>query len=145
MKNYGKIFKILMVLLIVVSVAILVWGSVTGFESNGAQAVDVMFYWAYFMVGLAAASWVLLGLVISAKNDPKSLIKLCLAAVAVCVVVGGAYLLAPGTPALGLLEEHPAMEYKLTDTVLNLTYLLACAAIAAIVVGEIVAAVRNRK
>ena len=145
MKNYGKIFKLLMWVLVLVSVAILAWGSTVGFEANDGQGVDVLFYWAYAMVGLALFSVIVIGLVISAKNDPKSLLKLLIVALAVCAVVAGAYFLAPGTPALGLLEEHPAMEYKLTDTVLNLTYLLAGGAILSIVLGEIVIAVRNRK
>ena len=40
----NKFFKILMLVLILVSVGLLVWGSVVGFTTNDGQAVDVLFY-----------------------------------------------------------------------------------------------------
>lgn len=144
----NKFFKILMLVLILVSVGLLVWGSVVGFTTNDGQAVDVLFYWAYVMVGLAVASWVLVGLVLMAKNNPKSLIKVGVVLVVAAALAFVAYLLAPGNPAVGRENVSPAdtlATLKLTDTVLNLTYFASAAAVVAIIIGEIRLAIINRK
>lgn len=144
----NKFFKTLMLVLILVSVGLLVWGSVVGFTTNDGQAVDVLFYWAYVMVGLAVASWVLVGLVLMAKNNPKSLIKVGIVLVAAAALAFVAYLLAPGNPAVGRENISPAdtlATLKLTDTVLNLTYFASAAAVVAIIIGEIRLAIINRK
>lgn len=144
----NKFFKILMLVLILVSVGLLVWGSVVGFTTNDGQAVDVLFYWAYVMVGLAVASWVLVGLVLMAKNNPKSLVKVGIVLVVAAALAFVAYLLAPGNPAVGRENVSPAdtlATLKLTDTVLNLTYFASAAAVVAIIIGEIRLAIINRK
>ncbi len=144
----NKFFKILMLVLILVSVGLLVWGSVVGFTTNDGKAVDVLFYWAYVMVGLAVASWVLVGLVLMAKNNPKSLIKVGIVLVVAAALAFVAYLLAPGNPAVGRENISPAdtlATLKLTDTVLNLTYFAGAAAVVAIIIGEIRLAIINRK
>ena len=144
----NKFFKILMLVLILVSVGLLVWGSVVGFTTNDGQAVDVLFYWAYVMVGLAVASWVLVGLVLMAKNNPKSIIKVGIVLVVAAALAFVAYLLAPGNPAVGRENISPAdtlATLKLTDTVLNLTYFAGAAAVVAIIIGEIRLAIINRK
>lgn len=144
----NKFLKILMLVLILVSVGLLVWGSVVGFTTNDGQAVDVLFYWAYVMVGLAVASWVLVGLVLMAKNNPKSLVKVGIVLVAAAALAFVAYLLAPGNPAVGRENVSPAdtlATLKLTDTVLNLTYFASAAAVVAIIIGEIRLAIINRK
>ena len=144
----NKFFKILMLVLILVSVGLLVWVSVVGFTTNDGQAVDVLFYWAYVMVGLAVASWVLVGLVLMAKNNPKSLIKVGIVLVVAAALAFVAYLLAPGNPAVGRENISPAdtlATLKLTDTVLNLTYFAGAAAVVAIIIGEIRLAIINRK
>ena len=144
----NKFFKILMLVLILVSVGLLVWGSVVGFTAKDGQAVDVLFYWAYVMVGLAVASWVLVGLVLMAKNNPKSLIKVGIVLVVAAALAFVAYLLAPGNPAVGRENISPAdtlATLKLTDTVLNLTYFAGAAAVVAIIIGEIRLAIINRK
>jgi len=97
MKNYGKLFKWLLVVLLVISVAVLVWGFLVGFESNGGQAVDVLFYWAYAMVALALIAVVLVGLIIGFKNNPKSVLKLLIGLVAVAYLLRGVYDLARQT------------------------------------------------
>ena len=98
MKNLEKFFKWLMVVLIVISVGILVWGFVAGYPSTPSQpaaTVEALLYWAYAMIGLALVSVVVFGLVIAAVNDPKSLLKLVVGIVVVAAVCGVAYLLAP--------------------------------------------------
>ena len=100
------------------------------------------------MVGLAVASWVLVGLILMAKNNPKSLIKVGIVLVVAAALAFVAYLLAPGNPAVGRENISPAdtlATLKLTDTVLNLTYFAGAAAVVAIIIGEIRLAIINRK
>ena len=139
----NKILKWGMVVLIVASVALLIWGFSQGFGGN---AVDVLLYWTYAMVGLAVFSWVVIGLIVGTKNDPKSLVKLGIILVGVAAVCFVAYLLAKGDPAMAY--NGPAVSagtLKLTDTILNLTYIAGGAAILSIVVGEIRMAIASKK
>lgn len=139
----NKIIKWGMVALIVVSVALLIWGFSNDFGGN---AVDVLLYWTYCMIGLAVFSWVVIGLIVGTKNNPKSLLKIGAILVGVAVLCGLAWLLAKGEPALGY--SGPAISggtLKLTDTILNLTYIVGGAAILAILVGEIRMAIASRK
>jgi phosphoglycerol transferase MdoB-like AlkP superfamily enzyme len=142
MKSYNKIFKWAMVILIVVSVVLLVLGFTGGWKEGN---VDTLLGWTYCMVGLALAAVVIVGLVVGAINDPKSLVKLGLGLVAVAAVCFIAYLIAPGAPAMGMLEQPSAATLKLTDTILYLTYFAGIVAVLSIVVGEIRLAITNKK
>ena len=135
----------MMLVLVLISAALVVWGFSVGFESNEGKPVDVLFYWTYVMIGIALFAVIVLGLILMIKNDPKSLIKLAIVLVGTLVLCGIAYVLAPGSPAMGMLDQPDAQTLKLTDTVLNLTYILGGAAILSIVAGEIVMSVRNKK
>ena len=139
----NKIFKWGLVVLILVSVAILVWGFVVGFKANDAAATDVLLNWAYIMVALALFAWIVIGLIISVKNDPKSLVKMGLTLVAIVALCLVAFVLAKGNPLPGL--DASAGNLKLTDTILNLTYIVGAGAILAIIVGEIRLALSNKK
>ena len=133
----NKFFKWGMIVLILISVAILVWGFIKGFVSNDGQAVDLLLYWAYIMIAIAVICCIVIGLIISIKNDPKSLVKIGLILVCAAVLCLVAYLLAPGNFAMGREGMDSALTLKLTDTILNLTYICGGAAILAIIVGEI--------
>lgn len=141
----NKIFKWGMVVLIIISVAILIWGSAVGFEANDGLATDVLLNWAYIMVGIALASWVLIGLIVNTKNNPKSLIKIGIILVGAAVLCLVAYLLAPGHAAVGREGLDTPATLKLTDTLLNLTYICGAGAILAIIVGEIRMSIANKK
>ena len=120
------------------------YGFAVGFESNGNAPVDNILYCAYAFAAVAIAAVLFGVLVIGGMNNPKSLLKLLAGVVAIGAVVAVAYVLAPGTPAVGYLGE-PVSDgtLKLTDTILNLTYLLFGGAIVALVVGWVVGATRK--
>lgn len=141
----NKLFKWCLVVLIVISAALIVWGFSAGFTTNDGQTTDVLIYWAYVMIALGLLSWVVLGGIMSVKANPKSLIKggIVLAGLAVIVLV--AYFLAPAHPAFGREGQDAVSTLKLTDTMLNLTYFAGVAAIVAIIAGEIRLAINNRK
>ena len=147
MKNYNKLFKLVMWVLVVISVVLLVWGFLTGFEVNDGRAVNVLLYWAYAILGLAILAVVVFGLIISAKNDPKSLVRLGVGLLVIAAVCFIAYLIAPGKMPLQWTNAKlpTASELKLTDTILNLTYFTGALSIIAIIFGEIMMAIRNKK
>jgi len=142
--KYEKIIKWILVALFIVGIVFSVYGFIVGFESNGNAPVDNILYCTYAFAGLALLAVVFGVLVIGGINNPKSLLKILLGLVVIAAVVAVAYVLAPGTPAVGYLGE-PVTDgiLKLTDTVLNLTYIVFGASILALVVGWIVGAVRK--
>ena len=147
MKNYSKLFKIVMLALVVISVVLLVWGFLAGFEANDGRAVEVLLWWAYIILGIAVAAVVIFGLIISAKNDQKSHVRLGIGLLAFAAISFVAYLFAPGKMPLQWTNAKvpSASELKLTDTILNLTYFTGALAIISIIVGEIVMAIRSKK
>ena len=142
--KYEKIIKWVLAVLFVVGIVFSFYGFAVGFESNGNAPVDNILYCAYAFAAVTILAVVFGVVVIGGINNPKSLIKLFLGIVAIAAIVAVAYVLAPGTPAVGYLGD-PVSDgtLKLTDTVLNLTYLLFGAAILSLVVGWIVGATRK--
>ena len=148
MKKYGLIIRIIELVLIVISVALLVWGWVKGYPAQVADdngTVDPLLFWAYIMVGIALFCILIVGLFLAIKNNPKVLVKYGLVLVGIAALCFVCYMLAKGAPAVGLTTDQPsAGTLKLTDTILNLTYITGAAAIVSILVGEIVMAIRNK-
>ncbi|MBQ9878017.1 MAG: hypothetical protein IKI70_01490 [Bacteroidales bacterium] len=135
-----------MIALIAVSVILLVLGFVKGFEANDGRGVDNLLRWAYVMLGIAVFAAIIVSAVVSFINNPKSVVKLLIGLVAVAAVCFVVYLVSKGNPAVGLTVDQPsASTLKLTDTILNLTYLVGGVAIASIIVGEVISAIRNKK
>ena len=142
--KYDKIIKWVLVALFIVGIVFSVYGFLVGFESNGNAPVDNILYCAYAFAAIAVFAVLLGVVVIGGINNPKSLLKLVLGLVAIGAIVAVAYVLAPGTPAVGYIGEPVSDDtLKLTDTVLNLTYFTFGAAILALVVGWIVGATRK--
>ena len=142
--KYDKIIKWVLVGLFVIGVILSFLGFAIGFEKAGNAPVDVMLYCAYAYALIAILAVILGVVVIGGINDPKSLIKLGIGIAAIAVIVLLAWLLAPGTPAVGYLGE-PVSDgaLKLTDTILNLTYLLFGGSIVALIAGWIIGATRK--
>ena len=145
-QKYAKIFKLCLVALLVVSVIVLVWGSLKGFEANDGAATNVLLYWAYIVLGIALAAVVCVGIYIRATTDPKSLVKIGIAVLGAAVLFGVSYLLASGAPAVGYSGATlpSATELKMTDTILNLAYIVGGAAILSIICGEVLMTIRKK-
>ena len=142
--KYDKIIKWLLAILFVVGIVFSFYGLAVGFETNGNAPVDNILYCAYAFAAVAILAVVLGVVVIGGINNPKSLLKLVLGLVVIAGVVAVAYVLAPGTPAVGYIgPEVPAGTLKLTDTILNLTYLLFGASLLSLVIGWVVGATRK--
>ena len=144
---YAKIIKWISLALLVISVGLSVW-AFTQFGGSGKEAaVQTMLYWAYAMLIIALIAVLCIGLYVAVKTDPKSLVRIGIALAAAAALCLVAYLVASGNPAIGYTGAKPptAGELKLTDTVLNLTYFLGAGAIAAIIAGEIISGILNKK
>ena len=146
-QKYAKIIKIVLWVLMILSICVLVWGSIKGFEANDGAATNVLLGWAYIVLGIALASVICVGLYVTAVTNPKGLIKIGIAVVAAAVLFGICYLLASGAPAVGYTGAKlpTATELKMTDTILNLAYLVGGAAILSIIVSEVYMTIRNKK
>ena len=144
MKDYSKIIKWILLGLLLLSVAIFIGAWLYGFERNDGAAVDLLFYWTYAMVVFALISILVIGGAIAVKNNKAFLWKILIVLGGTAVVVLVVYLLSPGSEALGMLEQPSKSTLKLTDTILNLTYLVGALTILSIIVGEIVAGIRNK-
>ena len=148
---YAKIFKWISWALLIISVVLAAWAFTRYNGGHGGapeeNAVQTMLYWAYAMVILALIAVFCVGIYVTAKNDPKSLVRIGIAIAAAAALCLVAYLLASGAPALNYSGSKlpTAGELKLTDTVLNLTYILGVAAIVAIIAGEVISGIRKNK
>ena len=142
--KYAKIIKWILAVLFVVGIVFSFYGFLVGFESNGNAPVDNMLYCAYAFALITIAAVVFGVVVIGGINNPKSLLKLLAGLLAIVAVVAVAYVLAPGTPAVGYLGD-PVSDgtLKLTDTMLNLTYFLFGGALLALVAGWVIGATRK--
>lgn len=137
----NKIIKWVMWALIAVGVAVTVYAFATDFSE---ASIDTLLYWAYAMVGAAVVS-ILCGIGAEAKVNPKALIKYAVYLVGAAALIGVAYVLAPGTPAIGY-NGAPVTDQtlKLTDTILNLTYITLAASIVAILGSIVWGAVKGK-
>ena len=114
------------------------------FAQNGSDlSVNLLLYWAYAMVALAIAS-IVYGIVRDSIVNPKNVKKIGIVLVGAVVLVGLAYVFAPGTPAVGYVGA-PVSDgaLKLTDTVLNLTYFSVAAAILAVIAAAVMDSVKK--
>lgn len=143
--NYSKIIKWVLLALLILSLGVVGWACLYGFDKNNAIAVDVIFYWVYAILVVAVCSIIFVGGIIAVKNDKKFLVKALALLIGAVVLVAVVYMVSPGSPALGMLEQPDAATLKITDTLLNLTYLIAGATILSIIVGEIIVKVHNKK
>ncbi|MBR5861783.1 MAG: hypothetical protein IKZ08_00415 [Bacteroidales bacterium] len=142
--KYAKIIKWILAVLFVVGIVFSFYGFAVGFESNGNAPVDNMLFCAYAFALITIAAVVFGVVVIGGINNPKSLLKLLAGLVAIAAVIAVAYVLAPGTPAVGYLGDPVAdSTLKLTDTMLNLTYFLFGGALLALVAGWVIGAIRK--
>ena len=145
-QKFAKIAKILFWVLMGLSVGLLVWGFIAGFETNDGAMTDALLIWAYIMLGIAIGFVICLGIYAQAITNPKGLVKLGIVVVGAAVLVGIVYLISPGNPAVGFngAKLPTSGELKLTDTILNLAYCMGVVAIVSIIVGEIVMATRKK-
>ena len=149
-QKYAKLVKIVLWVLMILSVAVLLWGMIKGYPATVAEdngTVDPLLYWAYIVLGIALFSVICVGLYVTATTNPKGLIKIGIAVLGAAVLFGLCYVLASGAPAVGYsgAKLPSATELKMTDTILNMAYIVGGAAILSIICGEVLMTIRNKK
>ena len=142
--NYSKIFKLVLLVLFIIGAVLSCYGFIVGWDDAGNAPVDIILYCAYGFSAITLAV-VLLGVVVlDGINNPMSLVKLLVGLVIVGVIVAGAYFLAPGSAPVGYLGEPVSdLTLKLTDTIMNLTYLLCGGALLALVAGGVMSVLKK--
>ena len=128
----NKIFKIAGWVLGILGVIV----AILGFSGKSGN-VDLLLRYSYFLLIAAVAVWIILALVISGRNNPKSLLKAVIFIAIAAVLVFVVYSISKGGPAYNVRSQPSAGILKLSDTILTLSYILGIAAIAAIVFGAI--------
>ena len=131
----NKIFKLRGWILGLLGIALGIWAFASG-ETNP-TSVDVILRYTYFLLIAAVVIWIGIAIFITAKNNPKGLIKALLVIVVAAVVVLIAYAVASGAPAFNVKTQPSQQVLKFTDTMLTLTYILGGLAICAIIFGII--------
>ena len=137
-KRENRPWKILELILFVVSLVLFGIVFANSPKTTDAACLNPFLYWIYALVVLALCVTLLFPLV-GAFKSKKKFLRLIILILAVVVIVGGAWLLAPGTPIDVNASKVEAGTFKFADAVLYVTYLVVCAA----VVSLIWSAIRN--
>lgn len=114
------------------------------FAQNGSDgSVNALLYWTYAMAVLAIVA-ILIAIGRDCVINPKTLVRIGLVLGGAVVLIGVAYAFASGAPAVGYVGAPVSDgELKLTDTILNLTYITVAAAVVAIITSAIMDAVKK--
>ena len=129
-KRENRPWKILELILFVVSLVLFAIVFTAKPTTTDSASLDAFLYWIYALVCLALCVTLLFPLFGAFKSKQK-LLRLIILILGVVVIVGGAWLLAPGTP----IETKATVadgDFKFADTVLYVTYFVVCAAIVAL-------------
>ncbi|MDD3549515.1 MAG: hypothetical protein PHW88_03550 [Bacteroidales bacterium] len=138
-----KLSKITLWVLFAISIVL----TILYFLNTSGDNLDAWTYtylnWAYVMVGLSVLLIILLPILTFRQRTVKVKSLLLILVIAV-VLVGGSFLLAPGTPvtmATGSVVEGSVV--KFTDTALYMTYILLAFSAIAIIGGSVYNALKK--
>lgn len=125
-----KVFKYIEYALLVISLVVFVI-AMPSIVTVDSPMLNIILNWTYVLVAVSLIFTLGFPL-IHAFSDKKSLVKLIVFVVAVVVIVGGAYLIAPGNPVTVNTTVSDAT-FKFTDAALFICYLFVAAALCALV------------
>ena len=137
-KRENRPWRILELILFVVSLVLFGIVFAKSPKTTDAACLNPFLYWIYALLVLALCVTLLFPLV-GAFKSKKKFLRLIILILAVVVIVGGAWLLAPGSAIDVNASKVAAGTFKFADMVLYVTYLVICGAI----VTLIWSAVRN--
>lgn len=142
---YAKVVKYLSYVLLLVGAVLTIVVLAGDVDVNQNESlVEPLLYWAYALVAVGIIGAAIVGPVINIINNPKGMKKSLFTIIGAIVVIGLAYVFAPGSEAIGLVGAQPDFAtLKMTDTLLNLAYVALAGAIISIIVGIIINAVRR--
>ncbi len=125
-----KYLKYIQYLLFAISIVLLVVFYLTQTGSTTDKILDINLFWAYALIGIGAVLALIFPLAKAFKTK-KGIITFLILIAGVVVVIGGCYLLAPGTP-IEINQEVSEATFKFTDTALYVTYVFVAASIIAL-------------
>ena len=129
-----KVLKYIEYALLVISLVLFAIGLVT-IKNTDSGMLNLYLGWTYILV--AAALIFAIGFpLINSFKDKKSLKKLLILLVAVVVIFGGIYLLAPGN-AIKVNTVVSESTFKFADAALYICYLFVAASIIALIWGAV--------
>lgn len=152
MSKFAKILEYVLMAVGVVIIALFYVQSGSGqfALSNLADALasttilDGMLWWTYALIALAIVLIVVLAGVATFGNK-KSLKSTALVMVLAVVLVVASYFLASGNPvAVNVAEQPSAATFKLTDSILILTYILFVGVVVSLLGGIVMNAIKKR-
>ena len=135
-----KKLKIVEIVLLAVSVLVFILAFV-GIKHIDSPMLNLYLGWVYVLMACALVATLAFPLMNAFKNK-KSLYKLLILIAAVVVILGGAYLIAPGSP-VEMNNEVPASQFKFADTALYIVYLFVAGAFCALVWSGIRKAIKK--
>lgn len=130
-KRENRPWKILELVLFIVSLVFFAVVISANPKTTDSGALDTFLYWIYALVVFALCVTLLFPLV-GAFKSKKKLLRLVILILAVVVILGGAWMLAPGSPIETNAITKPN-DFKLADTVLYVSYLAVIGAICALI------------
>ena len=141
-KRETRPWKILELILFVVSLVLFGIVFANNPKTTDAACLNPFLYWIYALVVLALCVTLLFPLV-GAFKSKKKFLRLIILILAVVVIVGGAWLLAPGTEIATNAKDVTAGTFHFADMVLYVTYLVVCGAIVALAWSAIRSALKK--
>ena len=141
-KRETRPWRILELILFVVSLVFFGIVFAQNPKTVDASSLNPFLYWIYALVVLALCVTLLFPLV-GAFKSKKKFLRLIILILAVVVIVGGAWLLAPGTAIDVNASKVEAGTFKFADMVLYVTYLIVCGAIVTLIWSAIRNAVKK--
>ena len=140
-KRENRPWKILELILFVVSLVLFGIVFAANPKTTDAPSLNPFLYWIYVLVVLALCVTLLFPL-FGAFKSKKKFLRLIILVLAVVVIVGGAWLLAPGS-AIDVNTPTTPRDFKFADAVLYITYLSICGALVALIWSAIRNAVKK--
>ncbi len=140
-KRENRPWKILELILFVVSLVLFAIVFTQSPTTTDAASLNPFLYWIYFLLVLALCVTLLFPL-FGAFKSKKKLLRLIILILGVVVIVGGAWLLAPGS-AIDVNTPTTPKDFKFADMVLYVTYIAIIGAIVALIWSTIRNAVKK--
>lgn len=140
-KKENKTMKVIEIILMVISLAVFVMAMMLIGDNIDAPMLDGYLGWTYILLGIALVFTIGFPLVRAFKNK-KSLLKLILLIVAVVVVFGGAYIIAPGN-AISVNTDATADTFKFADAALYIVYVFVAVAFLSLIWGAVRKAIKK--
>ena len=140
-KRENRPWKILELVLFVVSLVLFAIVFAAKPATTDAPSLNPFLYWIYCLLVLALCVTLLFPL-FGAFKSKKKLLRLVILILGVVVIVGGAWLLAPGN-AIDVNTPTKPSDFKFADMVLYVTYVAVIGAICALIWSTIRNAVKK--